>query len=189
MEDFEEKIKREYRNGYLPQEIVERYIQMAGDDGLILDQELKKLPARITLKDLKDKLTEFRRNSFLHGSFESLDNDVVYTIKENHNNATNCDDTSHYISKIKNKTNGILGREQTMYHSFDDKFNNEKKEQRLRNVLNAYYEYEMMKMNKVRDEQRGKNRIYIIIGSFIAFGLFLIVLVLLLDFLEINKPY
>ncbi|ELQ75281.1 hypothetical protein THOM_1778 [Trachipleistophora hominis] len=189
MEDLEEKIRRKHQNDYLPQEVVDEYIRAAINHGLIVEEDLKQLPKQITFEGLKAKLDEFRHDNFFHGSFESVDDNVLYSVKENRYNTMDCNDTPHYINQIKNKTNNIMGKEQTMYHSFDNKCNLEKKEQRLKNVLNAYYEYEMMKMNRFRDEQRRKNRTNIIIGSSIAFGLFLTVLVLLLDFLEVNKPY
>lgn len=186
MEEFEKKINLRYGNTPLPKNIIDQYIVLAKENDLILDEEMDQLPSRMTLSDLKMKLTEFRRSLFLT-SFDSFGHNIVYDNKENINNSSNKIDSSHFINK-NNKTNNKIGI--TMYHSLDDQDNFDKKEQRLRNVLNAYYQYEIMKLKKNQDEKgKGGRRGVVFFGPIVILACVLAILLLFLDYIEITKPF
>lgn len=189
MEEFEKEINAKYGESCLPKIVVDKYIKLAKEHEYILDEELEELPDKITFKDLKKKLEEFRKKFFTK-SWESFDNEIVCGSKENlSNNRT--ENLSNLINGFQNKAGESLVKEKTMYHTIEDeKSNFERKKQRILNILKAYYAYEIMKIKKQQREKIKKHTYNYYIGCTIGvIVLMLATIVLLIDVFEINKPY
>lgn len=75
MEEYEQLIKRRFRDQKLPQSIVTDFIRKSKEKGLLLDDELDEIPKNVTLIELKNRLRECRRTLF-NTSLESFHRDI-----------------------------------------------------------------------------------------------------------------
>lgn len=184
MEEYEKLIEDRFQNKILPKNIILDYIKKAKEKGIILDDELVEIPLNLTLDGLKKKLMEYRRQ-FFKSSLDSF----------------NCDLELEEINQSEiNKENNIPRNKQTQQKmingnenkvislDLDEKEKMEKKERRLKNVLSAYYEYEMA---KIKEEKKEPQKGFSIprIRIFITLVLFLFGLILFIDYLDILRPF
>lgn len=182
MKEYEDLIKARFANRVLPKNIIHDYIAKAKEKGIILDDELVEIPQDLTLEELKKKLTEYRR-AFFESTLDSFNCDFeleeIYQIdgqnKENQNNSNKQAKMSKLIEKEKVK-------------EYDETDRISKKERRLRNILNAYYEYEISRIleeEKEPEKPKSSSKIlFLLVFVVLGIGVFVF-----LDYIDFFRPF
>ncbi|KRH93620.1 hypothetical protein M153_714000322 [Pseudoloma neurophilia] len=187
MEEYEDLIKQRFGQQKLPKNIISEYIKKSKEKGLILDIELLENPVNVTLNELKNKLSEFRRKFFQTNldsftcdvELEDIDFNECQNDKENKLPSNKQPQMGNLIKKTHDIPKIKLEEEETEIM---------KKERRLRNILTAYYEYEIAKIHEEekKPSKRVLNSKIVLIFIIIVAILFI---VLLIDFSDIMRPY
>lgn len=189
MQEYEQFIKNRFGNKILPNTIIQSYLKKAKEKGIILENELQELPPNLNLNQLKEKLTECRRSLFqtsldsFNCNIELRDADFYESQnKENDHNQNDLKNNKHTSGTRKENM-----KEKTVFHTIDERDDVNQKEKRLKNILNAYYEYELMKIRNA--EKRPKTTLFNKLFLFVIILLLILFIILLIDYFDICNPF
>ncbi|KAG0441371.1 hypothetical protein DMUE_1096 [Dictyocoela muelleri] len=171
MEDLESLLKNKYGTDALPKYEIENYFKI-----LIKNGQINKMPTfesliePMNLESLKKFADKFKKkykisdNSLNDKNDEKKENNCLN--EENDESFHTCNE----FNKLKERTKSIIGK-----RSKEDNM------EILRNVLNNYFKYEKMKMEKIESDFKYK--------KFLIVGVGFILLIVLLYFISNEKPY
>lgn len=230
MEEYEELIRKRFRDQKLPRNIVTDFIRKLKEKGHLLDDEMTEIPQNVTMDELKKKLMECRRFLFstsldsFHRDVEveeiapsrcqnEKENKLNYKMSNNlENNFVNKEinmnkeyDTRDRANLNECQNNKLPGKKHILNNQtvsltkrnretcqFDKTHSEtalEKKERRLRNVLRAYYEYEITKIKEEQNKPISTSTYTRKTVTFLIIVVISLLIIILIDTSNILKPY